>query len=158
MCFPFKKRLALISLLCLALFGISGCKSGDEIIVDLVAKAEKGDVDAMAELGETYCTARVIEQDEQSCGIWLRQAAERGHKHSQYLLGTMLEMGVGMREDPVQAYAWYKVASSQKHNMAEVAAQKLKQRMNPLQIERAQKAEDEIIARIKNMPQKNKSR
>lgn len=156
MSFSFKKNIVLSSFLLFTVLGTTGCQTGEETIANLSAKAEKGDVDAMVELGEMYCGAKSVEQDDQICGIWIRRAAEKGHKRAQYMLGRMYELGIGMREDPVQSYRWFTVSASQGYEMSELGAKRAAERMNPKQMEKAKKQADETIAQIKrNTPVKN---
>ena len=90
---------------------ITGCSSSKETIATLTAEAEKGNVNSMAKLADMYCRGSFnLDPDDQVCGMWMKRAAENGHREAQYNLGVMFEKGVGMREDRVQAYRWYKTS------------------------------------------------
>ena len=123
----------------LLVVSLSGCETGEEAVNRLVAKAEKGDVEAMLKIAEVYCGGLNIEQDDQVCGIWMRRAAEGGHMRAQYMLGEMYSQGLGMRSDPVQAYRWYMLSADQGYQMSGSAAKKLETRMMPSQLAQAQK-------------------
>ena len=135
---PIRKIVATLAIALLTIAGLSGCETGEETVSKLVAKAEKGDVDAMVKIAEIYCGGVNIEQDDQVCGIWMRRAAEGGHMRAQFMLGGMYEMGVGMRTDPVQAYRWYSISFDQGYQMSGTAAEKVAANMVPSQLTKAE--------------------
>lgn len=121
----------------LAVTVLSGCETGEEAVAKLVSRAEHGDVEAMVKIAEIYCGGINIEQDDQVCGVWMRRAAENGHRRAQYMLGGMYEQGLGMRTDPVQAYRWYSISFEQGYQMSGSAAKKLEANMVASQLTRA---------------------
>lgn len=133
------KMIAPLAIAALAVVGLSGCETGEETVAKLVAKAEKGDVEAMIKIAEIYCGGVNIEQDDQVCGVWMRRAAESGHMRAQYMLGGMYEQGLGMRADPVQAYRWYSISFEQGYQMSGNAAKKVEASMVPSQLTKARK-------------------
>lgn len=133
---PFAALAAVASLSLL----LSGCTSGKDDVAKLTGRAEKGDVEAMVKIAEIYCGAKNIDQDDQVCGMWLKRASEKGHKRSQYMLGRMYEMGLGMRADPVQAYKWYSLSAAQEYHMSAAGAKRVWETMNEQQRENAQRA------------------
>ncbi len=141
--FSVKKIFATFSIAALMVLGLSGCETGEETIAKLVLKAEEGDVEAMLKIAEIYCGGINIEQDDQVCGIWMRRAAESGHKKAQFMLGGMFQHGLGMRTDPVQAYRWYTISFEQGYQMSGTAAKKLEATMIPAQIKRAKELIEE---------------
>lgn len=126
-----------IAIAVLAVTVLSGCETGEEAVAKLVARAEKGDVEAMVKIAEIYCGGINIEQDDQVCAVWMRRAAESGHRRAQYMLGGMYEQGLGMRTDPIQAYRWYSIAFEQGYQMSGSAAKKLEANMVVSQVTRA---------------------
>jgi hypothetical protein len=49
----------------------------------------------------------------------------------------MYARGLGVKSDPVRAYAWLKVAAAQGSRKAMVYLKKLAEKMNPYQLEKA---------------------
>jgi len=135
---PIPKIVISLAIALLAIASLSGCETGEETVSKLVAKAEKGDVDAMVKIAEIYCGGLNIEQDDQVCGIWMRRAAEGGHMRAQFMLGGMYEMGIGMRTDPVQAYRWYRISFEQGYQMSGTAAEKVAANMMQSQLSKAE--------------------
>ena len=140
--FSFLKKAVPVSLILASVVVLSACTTGQEATAKLTAKAEKGDVEAMVELAETYCGAKNVDQDDQICGMWMKRAAEKGHIRAQYMLGRMYEMGLGMRADPVQAYKWYSV-SAPNYQMSEKGAETVFSAMTPVQQAEARKLAEE---------------
>ena len=128
----FKKVLP-VALMLMVSGTLAACSTGQEKVAELTAKAEQGDVDAMVEVGEMYCSGTTIEQDDQICGMWMKRAAENGHVRAQYMLGRMYELGLGMRADPVQAYKWYTLSGNQGYRMSQTGAKNMLEIMTPQQ-------------------------
>lgn len=140
--FSFLKKTIPASLVLVSAGILSACTTGQEMTAKLTAQAEKGDVEAMVELAEVYCGGKNIEQDDQICGMWMKQAAEKGHVRAQYMLGRMYELGLGMRADPVQAFKWYSV-SAPNYKMSETGAETVYAVMTPVQQSEARKVAEE---------------
>lgn len=134
----FKKVLP-VALMLMVSGTLVACSTGQEKVAELTAKAEQGDVDAMVEVGEMYCSGTTIEQDDQICGMWMKRAAENGHVRAQYMLGRMYELGLGMRADPVQAYKWYTLSGNQGYRMSQTGAKNMLEIMTPQQRAEAKK-------------------
>ena len=139
----FNRRYISVAFIALAAIGLSGCETGEETVARLVMQAEKGDVDAMLKIAEIYCGGINIEQDDQVCSIWMRRAAEGGHKRAQFMMGGMYEHGLGVRADPVQAFRWYTHSFEQGYQMSGSAAKKLETTMMPAQLARAKELVEE---------------
>lgn len=139
----FNRRWLSVAFAVMAVIGLSGCETGEETVAKLAAQAEKGDVDAMLKIAEIYCGGINIEQDDQVCSIWMRRAAEGGHKRAQFMMGGMYEQGLGVRTDPVQAYRWYMHSFEQGYQMSGSAAKKLEATMLPAQLARARELVEE---------------
>ena len=134
----FKKALPAALMLIVA-GSMAACSTGQEKVAELTAKAEQGDVDAMVDVAEMYCSGTTIEQDDQICGMWMKRAAEKGHIRAQYMLGRMYELGFGMRADPVQAYKWYTLSGDQGYRMSQTGAKNMLEVMTPQQRAEAKK-------------------
>ncbi|MBS7327267.1 MAG: sel1 repeat family protein [Oxalobacter sp.] len=137
---PIYKR-CLVALLALsAAFALAGCSSSKEAVADLTRKAEKGDTESMVKLADFYCRGAFgLSPDDQICSMWMKRAAEHGHKDAQYNLGRMYEEGIGMRRDMVQAYSWYSVAYDNGYVMAGDKAKNALEKLSPKQREEAQR-------------------
>ncbi len=139
-----------IKKLCLAIamsgavaFSLTGCSSSKDAIVMLTAKAEKGDVDSMVKLADLYCRGGYhLDPDDQVCGMWMKRAAEKGHREAQYNLGMMFEKGVGMKENPVEAYRWYNVSFANGYLRSGDNAQRIWEHLSPTQRADAKKLVD----------------
>lgn len=137
---PIYKRCLAALLALSAAFALAGCSSSKEAVADLTKKAEKGDTESMVKLADFYCRGAFgLNPDDQICGMWMRRAAERGHKDAQYHLGRMFEEGIGMRRDMVQAYSWYSVAYDNGYMMAGEKAKNALEKLSPKQREEAQR-------------------
>ena len=55
----FKKVLP-VALMLMVSGTLAACSTGQEKVAELTAKAEQGDVDAMVEVGEMYCSGTTI--------------------------------------------------------------------------------------------------
>ena len=69
---------------------------------------EKGDTEAMVELGERALSARDGLQDLPAAVAWFRQAAEKGNAFAMAYLGDMHRDGIGVNKDHQQALDWYR--------------------------------------------------
>ena len=49
---------------------------------------------------------------------WLRLAADQGHAEAQFLLGTMLQQGLGTQRNLEEAVEWLRQAAAQNHRAA----------------------------------------
>lgn len=79
----------------------------------LYKRAMNGDTEAMYALGYDYKEKNIMD----SATIWLTKAAERGHVHSQALLGEILE-----EQNPPnysEALFWYEKAAKKGYNWAQ---------------------------------------
>jgi TPR repeat protein len=62
-------------------------------VVQLKAKAERGDADAQATLGRAYQDGNGVSHDDGLAARWYRKAAEQGNAGAQNGLGTMYRIG-----------------------------------------------------------------
>jgi len=74
------------------------------------AKAEKGDMKAQYNLGNSYYNGDGTAPDYAQAVKWFRKSAEQGHADSQYWLGRCYEDGDGVAKDEIEAYAYVNLA------------------------------------------------
>jgi len=103
--FSFKRSFLLSLLLPIALV-LGGCQSTEERIVELKAKAEKGDVAAMVELGEIFYGAQMVDWSDTEGAKWMKMAAEKGNAKAQHMMGIAYSKGLGVPIDRVEAHKW----------------------------------------------------
>jgi TPR repeat protein len=65
-----------------------------------------GNVHARWELGCMYYLGHNVPQDFKRAAIWLKKAAEAGHKSSAKMLVTLYQMGAGVKKDDKRALFW----------------------------------------------------
>lgn len=103
--------------------------------------AERGNVVSQLSLGRLYLSGisdEVIPRDFLKAAEWFRKAAAKGHWLAQHMLGLMYEVGSGVPQDPILAYAWYNLAATQGNDGVRKARQDLTKRMTDEQITIAQ--------------------
>lgn len=83
----------------------------------LLAKAQRGDVDAQSWLGTFYEQGWFGKADIQEALKWLRRAAKRGNADAQNELGQMYEHGEGVLRNYAQAAKWYRRAAEHFPNL-----------------------------------------
>ena len=76
-------------------------------------EAKKGDVDARYRLARLLFKTAKTDAERQRALAVLQSAADRGHPHAQYDLGTRYEKGTGVEADVEQARLWYQKAAEQ---------------------------------------------
>ena len=69
----------------------------------------------------------------------VKKAAEQGHADAQYNLGVMYDVGVGVLEDDIQAYAWISIAAAQGLENVKNIKEGLTGKMTRAEIAEAQK-------------------
>ena len=77
--------------------------------------AERGNTDALVNLGYMYNNGIGVTQDYSEAVKWYRKAAEQGLARGQYNLGVMYERGYGVTQDKAEAVKWYRKAAEQGH-------------------------------------------
>ena len=83
-----------------------------------------------------------LEKDYTEAVNWYQKAADQGHMHAQINLGMLYANGRGTARDPVMAYVWFKVASSDSDSESDVTThliEKLKKIMSSEQINEAER-------------------
>lgn len=87
-----------------AVLGASGCKTQEENIAELTAKANKGDVKAMVTLGEIYYGAQNTSWNDPEGAKWMKMAADKGHPKAQWIMGVAHAKGYGVHIDLVESH------------------------------------------------------
>jgi len=84
---------------------------GNTDVQSLIPFAEKGDVDAMRNLGVMYLEGRGVPQDYKLAVEWFRKAAEKGEAIAMINLGAMYAEGRGVPQDDKLAVEWFRKAA-----------------------------------------------
>jgi TPR repeat protein len=82
-------------------------------IASLRQKAEAGDTEAQAELGQRYFIGRGVAEDPGQARAWCQRAADKGNARGEVLLGQIYQFGAGVTVDFAQARTWYQKAADQ---------------------------------------------
>jgi hypothetical protein len=82
-------------------------------VLEDIAKAEKGDVNAQYNTGYRYYEGDEVEQDYEEAVKWFRKAAQQGDAMAQMRLATCFHSGDGVPKDIVEAIQWYRKAADQ---------------------------------------------
>ena len=77
----------------------------------LIEKAEKGDAEALAVLGQKCFYGQGVPQGYKEAFRWYRKSAEQGLAKAQGMLGGMYGIGQGVPQDYVTAYVWANIAA-----------------------------------------------
>ncbi len=85
--------------------------SGKTSLEALISTAQRGDINAQAELGNMYYLGKDVPEDLKQAFYWCSEAAEKNHAHAQYRLGTMYEIGKGVLQSHAKAFYWYSKAA-----------------------------------------------
>jgi len=115
------KRFIITALLGLTLTLGFGC-SGKDSIRTIRARAEKGEVGALYQLGLKYANGDEAPKDPTTAASWFRKAADQGHGEAQIALGRALVKADGVTKDPAQALKWYLKAAEQGYRAGQIAA------------------------------------
>lgn len=89
-----------------------GAKPSKPLRERLLERALKGDAEAQFDLGKNYEAGRIgLPKDFIQAEHWYREAAEQGEPFAQASLGILYGFGKGVKQDLVQAYMWYELAT-----------------------------------------------
>ncbi len=86
-------------------------------LVELRAKAEKGDAKAQNKLALSYEEGNGVTKDAVEAAKWYGKAAESGYADAQFNLGLCYRDGVGVAKNAAEAVKWFQKAADQ--NFAE---------------------------------------
>jgi TPR repeat protein len=84
----------------------------DASVSGVMARAQRGDARAQAQLGFMYANGRGVPQSYDVAVDWYTKSAWQGDPDGQYLLGLMYDKGFGVKADVVQAHKWLNLAAS----------------------------------------------
>ncbi|KAG2923910.1 hypothetical protein PC115_g8813 [Phytophthora cactorum] len=91
----------------------------DELIQFQKLRADNGDVEAMAAMGDLYYWgAHGVPRDHTQAYNYFNRAAQAGNVNSQSAVAGMLLKGEGTAQDNVTAIKWYEKASEKNHTRA----------------------------------------
>ncbi len=76
--------------------------------------AARGNVLAMHNLGSLHAakSTKNRQQSNRLAVVWFQKAAQYGLADSEYNLGLIMEKGLGVAANPVEAYKWYSLAAA----------------------------------------------
>lgn len=79
----------------------------------VIRQAERGNMNAQAQLGWMYANGRGVPQDFYKAAKWYYAAAMAGHGFAQYELALLYNKGEGVPCDYVLSYMWLNLSASQ---------------------------------------------
>jgi TPR repeat protein len=127
----------------LYLGGVAYAQGHYSAAVRLTRLAERGDVDAQAELGWIYSIGRGVPQNYHLAAKWYRRAAHGGHGGAQFALGLLYNKGQGVPKNLTLAYMWLNLSASQAvGNVRDFKVRirdSIASKMTPDQVEEAQR-------------------
>ncbi|WP_313348668.1 tetratricopeptide repeat protein [Stenotrophomonas sp.] len=89
------------------------------LVLDIQARARRGDADAQVDLGTLYETGMGLPRDGEQALHWYGQAAAQGNVHGQYFSGLLLGRGrAGVTRDVDAAAGWFAKAYAQRFYLA----------------------------------------
>jgi len=104
------------------------------------ARAEAGNADAQALLGNLYFDGTGIPQNYEEAFKWYSLAATDGWSNgAQFRLGYLYYNGLGVSKDLVKAYAWFSVAAAQGDTTAEQRRDRYKNELSTEELITAQR-------------------
>ena len=89
----------------LALLAVSPPLHAD-VISDLTARAEKGEVAAQLELAGIYTKGEGVPKDNTAATKWFLKAAEQGDGAAEFSMGRKYLKGEGVAKDTTEAVKW----------------------------------------------------
>ncbi|MEW6302245.1 MAG: tetratricopeptide repeat protein [Verrucomicrobiota bacterium] len=110
-----------------------------ELKHQLVARAERGDIEAMYELGWRSALGLDLPEDEEEAVKWLREAAARGHMLACNNLGARYVSGEGVPVDRYEAYKWFHLAAEKGDRKAGKNRDAIAAEMSPEQLAEARR-------------------
>ena len=127
--------------------GWDAAQSGDfaTALREWTPLAEQGDAFAQTLLGMMYDNGDGVPQDKKSAVKWYRLAAEQRYALAQYSLGYMYATGNGVLQNYIHADMWWNFAASQGFKKAKKNRKIIAKKMNPSQLEKAQKLARECV-------------
>ncbi len=102
-------------------------------------RAVHGNPSAQFTLGLAHIRGTGVPRDHREGVKWLRRAARQGHSGAQLNLGVAFALGKGVRQGDMQAYMWFSLAAEGGVERAIDYCLKLVKRMEPDQVEDAER-------------------
>ena len=88
--------------------------------------ADKGDAEAMYNIGHLYEKGHGVEQDYIEAMRWFRKAADKGNAEAMFNIGVLYERGRGVKQDEIEAMRWYRKAAADGDSSARAALARLR--------------------------------
>lgn len=92
-----------------------------KLFVEISAKADAGNVEAMLDLGLAYSVGMGTPIDRVATVKWVRRAAELGHERAQYVYGQICQRGQYIPQDSTEAVRWFRLSAAQGNADAELS-------------------------------------
>lgn len=145
--FPVMKSLHCLCLL--MILAVAGCKTYKERpdLVDIrkyTPAAEHGDALAQYRLGQAYASHWQFPQ----ANLWYQKSALQGNPNAMYSLGVNYLNGAGMPKNPIEALAWFHIATSQNQILARNAREYTIARMTHAETDQGIRRASAIVAEI----------
>ncbi len=90
-----------------------------ETLKRLWLERDKGNSDAIYELGMLYFDGKTVEQDYSKAFELFLQSAEMKHEKAQFMVGKCYMRGVGISENSVKGVKWFKMSADQGNSYAQ---------------------------------------
>jgi serine/threonine protein kinase len=100
---------------------------------------ERSDPAAQFRLSQLYLDGRGVEQDQKEGVRLLEGAATQGHRDARLMLGGMYATGRSVRQNANVAYIWYGAAACAGSARARAEQESIKARLQPAEIQQAEK-------------------
>ena len=111
-------------------------------------KAQRGDANAMYQLGVLYLNGNGTIQDFEEAAKWFNSAADRNHTLAQYELGKMYRAGFGVDIDLKKSYMWLNLSAAAGSERAALARDEIMRTLSPEQLKQAQSASREWLQNL----------
>ncbi len=105
---------------------------------------------AQYQLGKIYEKGLGVETDLKQAATWYKKAAEHGHHKAQYRIGKFYTQGKGVGKNGIKAYAWLYAAAVGNIAEANELMEKIRDRLKPEKLTRAESLGKEYALIIKN--------
>jgi len=99
------------------------------ILQELDRRAKAGDAACQFQLGYLYANGKGVRQDDQEAVHWFRQSALKGNVNGLIAMAEAFDLGRGVSQNPIAAYALAKAAVALKPE-ASVVADQLKTKLS----------------------------
>lgn len=96
-----------------------------QIVSGLTSMGERGNVDAMLTLGNSYGIGGIVPRDPARSFAWYERAAKAGNAEAQYRTGVAYADGIGTTKNIEQARRWLQESARRGFNLAAPALQRL---------------------------------